>query len=586
MHSSRVTMLWAMAVSIASIGAEVLLPLTSPFGLAPGDSPATLTVYGIAGLLWLTAIMVSLARQPANPLWKLMLAYLAVSRLVFALQFVPYPVMQSLASTFTVSAIALFVHVLVAYPTGHLRTRFDRTVVLFIYAFVVGVVLLAAAMQTSATDCKTAWCPENVLLIWPNDELVRAVTRATDLAAPIIGTLVVYAIWRHWRVAAPAARRVLLPVAVAVVVTYFIRSLGYLGEALDSDLLQEAMHYPSLVADAIVPLGLLLGVLRLRLGRGRVAGLVVELGRGVPAGGLRDALARALGDPTLQLAFAAPNASGYIDGAGHPVQLAAEDRDRAIARIERDGEPLAVLVHDPTIDVEDPGLVEAVSSAARLAIENERLTAQVRAQLEEVRASRARIVEAGDEERRKVERDLHDGAQQRLVALTMRLEHARATTTGSARLIDEATAELREAIAEVRSLARGLYPPILTEAGLAAAVESLAERTPVPVDVRIPDARFPPAIEVTAYFVVAEALTNVARYAGATSAQVHAAVADDVLTVTITDDGRGGADPGPGTGLRGLNDRVGAIGGSLEIDSAPGEGTTVRATLPLSADRR
>ena len=210
------------------------------------------------------------------------------------------------------------------------------------------------------------------------------------------------------------------------------------------------------------------------------------------------------------------------------------DPDRAMAAIERDGEALAVLVHDRTIDEEDPGLVEAVASAARLAIENEQLTARVRAQLEEVRASRARIVEAGDEERRKVERDLHDGAQQRLVALAMRLERARVTAEGSTQLIDEATAELREAIAEVRGLARGLYPPILTEAGLAAAVDSLSERTSIPVEVQIPHTRFPPAIEVTAYFLVAEALTNVTRHAGATIARVHAAVVDDVLIVTVS----------------------------------------------------
>ncbi len=586
MNASRGTLLGVIAVGLSAIGTAVLLPLTSPFGLAAGDSPATITVHTIVGLVWLLAAVVTLERQPTNPLWKLMLAYLAVTRLVWALQFVPYPVVQSLASTFNVMSIALFVHVLVAYPSGHLRTRFDRALVLFIYAFVVGVVLLAAVMRRSATDCETAWCPQNVLLVWPNDELAGAVGQATELAAPIVGALVVYAIWRHWQVAAPAARRVLLPVAVAVPISYVIVSLGYLALAFGSDQLQQAMHYPSLVADAIVPLGLLLGVLRLRLGRGRVAGLVVELGRGVPAGGLRDTLARALGDPTLQLAFAAPNAAGYIDGAGHPVKLASEDSARALVWIERDGEPLAVLVHDRTIDEEDPGLVEAVSSAARLAIENEQLTAQVRAQLEEVRASRVRIVEAADEERRKVERDLHDGAQQRLVALAMRLEQARATTAGSARLIDVATAELREAIAEVRGLARGLYPPILTEAGLAAAVESLAERAPIPVEVRIPDARFPPAIEVTAYFVVAEALTNVTRYAGATMARVHAVVAEDGLTVTITDDGQGGADPGRGTGLRGLTDRVAAIGGSLEVRSTPGEGTTVRVALPLRADRR
>jgi signal transduction histidine kinase len=197
-----------------------------------------------------------------------------------------------------------------------------------------------------------------------------------------------------------------------------------------------------------------------------------------------------------------------------------------------------------------------------------------------------RIVEAADEERRKVERDLHDGAQQRLVALAMRLEQARTASEGSARLIDDTTAELREAIAEVRGLARGLYPPILTEAGLAAAVESLAERASLPVEVRIPEARFPPPVEITAYFVVAEALTNVTRYAGATMARVHAAVEDDRLTVTITDDGRGGADPGRGTGLRGLSDRVAAIGGTLDVTSSPGEGTTVRVALPLPVNDR
>jgi signal transduction histidine kinase len=515
-----------------------------------------------------------------------MLAFLVVDRLVWALQFVSYPVVQGLASSFLYMSIALYVHVLVAYPSGHLRTRFDRAVVIFIYALVVGVRLLLAVMWRSWTDCETVWCPQNVLFIWSNDELAAAIGRTINLATPVVGAFVVYAVWRHWQAAASAARRVLLPVAIAVPISYAIRSLGYVGQGLESDLLQQAMHYPSLLADAIVPLGLLLGVLRLRLGRGRVAGLVVELGRGVPAGGLRDTLARALGDPTLQLAFAAPSASGYIDSAGHPVELATDDRDRALARIERDGEPLAVLVHDPTIDEEDPGLVEAVSAAAQMAIENERLTAQVRAQLEEVRASRARIVEAADEERRRVERDLHDGAQQRLVALAMRLEQARDTAAGSGRLIDEATAELREAIAEVRGLARGLYPPILTEAGLAAAVESLAEGAPIPIEVRIPDTRFPAAIEVTAYFVVAEALTNVTRYAGASTARVDASAGDDGLTVTVTDDGRGGADPGRGTGLRGLADRVAAIGGSLEIDSSPGEGTTVRAVLPLPAVSR
>ncbi|MGE5236972.1 MAG: sensor histidine kinase [Acidobacteriota bacterium] len=588
MQRSWASLLGVAVVGSVAIGAGLLLPLNAPFPVE-GDSPTTLAIFTIAGFAWLAAAVVTVARQPANRLWMLILGYLAVNRFVWSLQYVSNPVVQGLARTFLYVSIAVFVHVVVAYPSGHLRTRFDRALVLFVYAFVVGICLLHAALWEPGSGCPDAWCPQNVLLVWPNNELAGTVARVGNLAAPFIGALVVYAIWRHRQTAAPAARRALLPVVVAVPIAYVFDSLGYLTDAGVIGGVQmpgDMWHIIQLVADAIVPVGLLLGVLRLRLDRGRVAGLVVELGRGIPAGGLRDVLARALGDPTLQLAFTVPGGSGYIDGAGQPVVLTSGNPDRAIAPIERDGEALAVLVHDRTIDDENPGLVDAVSSAARLAIENEQLTAQVRAQLEEVRASRARIVEAGDEERRKVERDLHDGAQQRLVALAMRLEQARATAAGSSRLIDEVTAELREAIAEVRGLARGLYPPILTETGLAAAVESLAERASIPVDVRIPATRFPTAIEVTGYFVVAEALTNLTRHAGATTARVSAEVVDDVLIVTITDDGRGGVDPGRGTGLRGLSDRVAAVGGRLEVVSPPGQGTTVRVELPLPGGAR
>jgi signal transduction histidine kinase len=585
MQASRLTLVGVAAVGVVSVAAATWLPLSSPYLHGGTDNPATIAIFAAQGLVWLLAAVVTLARQPANPLWRLILAYLLVAWLVWSFQFVPYPIAQGLAANFAPMSIALFIHLLVAYPSGHLRARFDRGLVVFTYITVVGLYLLNAATWKPATNCGSGWCPENVLLIWPNNELAGSLVRAGQFAVPIVGGLVLYAIWRHWRAAPPAARRALLPVVIAVPVAYLINSVGRLQiEPLAS--VFGRFHAVELALGAIVPGGLLLGVLRLQLDRGRVAGLVVELGRGVAVGGLRDVLARALGDPTLQLAFAAPNGGGYIDGAGLPIEVTSENPDRAVAPIERGGRALAILVHDKTIDDENPGLVDAVSNAARLAIENEHLTAQVRAQLEEVRASRARIVEAGDEERRKVERDLHDGAQQRLVALAMRLEQARATAAGSTQLIDEVSAELRAAIAEVRGLARGLYPPILTDAGLAAAVDSLAERATIPVDVRMPAQRFPAAIEVTAYLVVAEALTNVARHSGATMARVDATVVDDVLSITIADDGRGGTDPNRGTGLRGLRDRVAAIGGSLEIVSPSGEGTVLQADLPMAGGRK
>jgi signal transduction histidine kinase len=208
------------------------------------------------------------------------------------------------------------------------------------------------------------------------------------------------------------------------------------------------------------------------------------------------------------------------------------------------------------------------------------LAAQVRAQLDQVRASRARIVEAADAERRRIERDLHDGAQQRLVALAMRLEQAREGSSDATALIDATTAELLTAVKEVRELAHGLHPTILTESGLAAAVEALAERTPFPVVTDVTEARFATEVEVAAYYVIAEGLTNIARYARATEAQVVVAADGDRVVVTISDNGRGGADVRAGTGLRGLADRLAAIGGELEVRSPDGAGTLLTASLP------
>jgi signal transduction histidine kinase len=176
---------------------------------------------------------------------------------------------------------------------------------------------------------------------------------------------------------------------------------------------------------------------------------------------------------------------------------------------------------------------------------------------------------------------LHDGAQQRLVALAMRLEQSRGQATGTDEVIDATTGELLEAIREVRSLARGLHPTLLTERGLAAAVEGLAERTPVPVVAEVQEGRLPPEVEAAAYFVIAEALTNATRHARANVIRVEAVVVDDALEVTVTDDGRGGADPAGGSGLQGLTDRTAAVGGTLAVASTAGRGTTVRAVIPL-----
>jgi signal transduction histidine kinase len=249
--------------------------------------------------------------------------------------------------------------------------------------------------------------------------------------------------------------------------------------------------------------------------------------------------------------------------------------------VERDSTPLAALIHDPALE---PGLVRAVAAAAGIRLENERLQADLRAQLDEVRASRQRIVEAADRERRRVERNLHDGAQQRLVtlALSMAMLRDRAGTDPAlARSIEQTTTELKQAIAELRELARGIHPAILTEEGLAAAVEALADRSTVPVKVRADfDERLAEAVEAVAYFVVAESIANVIKYSRACAARVELSRSNGMLLVEVADDGVGGADLAGGSGLRGLADRVAAVRGTFGVQSPPGGGTLVKAEIP------
>jgi signal transduction histidine kinase len=336
----------------------------------------------------------------------------------------------------------------------------------------------------------------------------------------------------------------------------------------------------------LVPVAFLLGVLRQRRTAGPLAPLAAHLGRPDAAGTTGDAARAALGDPSLVLFRARDDGSWLAeDGTTGPMPVA--DPGRALLFVGPADAPIAALIHDPAV-LEHPELVEGVVPILRLALENERLEAALRAQLDEVTASRARIVTATEEERRRLERDLHDGAQQRLVAVSLALNEARATT-GSAEAsgplgdqLDALAGELAAAIQELRELARGIHPAILEHEGLGPAVAGLARRASIPVEVQVdvPE-RLPSVVESTAYFTIAEALTNVQRYAKATQARVTAVSSDRGLELEVTDDGVGGADPGRGSGLRGLADRVTALGGELVVDSPDGGGTTVAATIPV-----
>jgi signal transduction histidine kinase len=341
-----------------------------------------------------------------------------------------------------------------------------------------------------------------------------------------------------------------------------------------------------LVGFVALPLALLAGMLRARLARAGIGELVLELER-APPHGFRDALARALGDPTLEVAFWLPERRGFVDAAGRHVELPAEDGRRAVTRIEHDGEPLAALVHDATLG-DEPKLLHASGAAVRLALENAHLQAEMRAQLVRVQESRGRIVAAADDERRRIERDIHDGAQQRLVALGLQLRSAQRQLGSAAapeldRLLAEAVDELQVAVEELRELARGVHPAILTEEGLAAALDSLGSRTPISVSLEVADGRLPPGVEATAYFVVCEALANVVKHAEATKATIRAERRNGILVVEVSDDGVGGAHAGSGSGLRGLADRVEALGGRLVIESPAGGGTRIVGEIPCES---
>jgi signal transduction histidine kinase len=424
------------------------------------------------------------------------------------------------------------------------------------------------------------------VLIADAPRIVDALDTSTSAISILWAVLFVLVMVRHWRAAAPTTKRALAVVYWAGAVGGAMEFARELGDATGASFVSSVgWAWIQTIVLVALPVAFFVGLLRLRMTRGALGDLVVQLGGDAELDErLRDALARRLGDPTLQLSYRLPDGA-WVDDGGRPVERPSEQPGRSLQMLEAEGEPFAALTLDARLN-DVPELVDAVVAAARLAIANDRLRAEVRAQLEEVQASRRRIVEAADAARRRVERDLHDGAQQRLVGLSLGLRMLQ-DRLGDAEDLEAQIAalqeELRTALGELRELARGLHPTILTEEGLGPAVESLAERSAVPVALTVEldgDGRFPPPVEATAYFVVAEALTNVAKYAQAAAAAVRISRANGSLLVEIEDDGVGGARVGAGSGLTGLQDRLAAIGGSLRVDSPQAHGTRVRAEIP------
>jgi signal transduction histidine kinase len=481
--------------------------------------------------------------------------------------------------------IVTALHMLLAAPYGRGLSRSDRRIVTVGYLLVtIGLVPMYLFLDPAADGCDG--CPANAILIEHNESIVGIWSALVNLVGIGVLVAVTISLIRRWRRATRPERRLYAPVyaagvalMIAVIGQLAVQTAGSEGPAVD------ILFLLSVIPLALVPYLFLASFVHARMAQGGAVGeLMTKLSAPPRPGYVRDALAEALEDPSLELVFWLPERGRYVDADGRDYDVPDDDPSRAVTRVERDGECVAAIVHDPTLP-QLPGHVEAAGAAAALALDNERLDAELRAKIGELRGSRERMLRIGLEERRRLERDLHDGAQQRLVSMALNIRLARAKLNedplAAEQLLATAGSELDSALAELRELARGIHPAVLTDRGLATALETLANRAPVPVEVgELPDERLPEAVELAAYFVVAEALTNVAKYSEASHATVQVERQNGRVVVEVADDGIGGADPGRGTGLRGLADRLAVLEGRLEVESAQGHGTTVTARIP------
>jgi signal transduction histidine kinase len=524
--------------------------------------------YILAGLLawW---------RRPESRFGVLMLAAgfgIFVSSLSWANAALPYTVGQA----FDLVPAVLFLHVFLAFPSGRLEHSFERILVLAGYATALGVQLVGMVLGGFGT--------ENLLQVFAEEAVASDLLRLQllALAAFALAGIAVLAVRRRGA-GKPLRRSVALLVdsfALALVMIAVLFAFGALGWPGF-----ETIRRVTFVVIGLAPVAFLFGLLHARLARSAVADFFVDLPPNPAPSDLRDALARALRDSSVSLAYWLPEFESWADGDGRAVELPKQDPARATTLIDRNGAHVAALVHDPSLR-DEPELLAAATAGAAIALENGRLHAELKARLVELRGSRARVLEAGQEERQRLERNLHDGAQQRLIALSLELsllDEPLAENPAARARVGQARKEIALTLAELRDIAQGLHPAVVSGHGLDVALESLAARAPLPVRLRVElDDRLDEQLEVAAYYVVSESLVNVGKHAAAASATVDVWRSGPDVVVEIADDGQGGADTELGSGLRGLADRVESLDGQLRVWSPHGGGTRVRAELPCA----
>ncbi|HZA90015.1 MAG TPA: histidine kinase [Solirubrobacterales bacterium] len=573
--------LWVVGAA-GLLVAAVQTPLIATAEFSP-DRGLWIALNWVIGVGFVLVGAYAWLRRPDNRVGALMVAT-GFAWFLSVLGHTEPPLLFTVGVLFDSLFVAVAIHLLLAFPSGRLESTVDRWLLAAVYAAVtLGYLPTILFWDPATTGC--VGCPDNVFLISSDPSLT---TTSGDVLAGIGIALLLAVFVRlavRWRGSTALQRRAITPVyAAGAALMLSLAALLQLQLARASYGLIEDVFYGTMIPFGLVPYLFLAGLARAQMLRGGAVGrLVASLGETLGPGELRDALCRALGDPSLELAYWLTESEHYVDAKGHRVALPRSGSGRAASPVTLDGRPVAAIIHDPLL-LDDPDLVQAVGAAAALALEKERLDAELRARVEELQESQARLLAVGFAERRRMERDLHDGAQQRLVSLALDLRLARSALREeperAERLLDGADEELSRALEELRELARGLHPAVLSDRGLEAAVQTLATRAPLPVDVDARMGQVPEAVELAAYFVVSEALTNVAKYSAASSASVRVGRDDGSVVVEVSDDGVGGADPERGSGLRGLGDRLSALGGKLEVDSRSGAGTTVRARIP------
>ena len=568
---------WAVALAACAAAASSLAVVLTSDAVG-GDVGEPLVLALLSAWITVSYVLCGLIawlRRPASRFGPLMIAAGFVSFLTdlsWTSSDVPFTIGQAL----DLLPPVLFLHVFLAYPSGRLRARFERALVVTAYVTAIG--FQAVRMSLGG------YGPHNLFEIASNAGAASALLHVQLVAVSAfclcgVGILA----GRRWLNGRPLRRSLALLIdafALGLVMIAFLLT----SYAFDGPWVAE-IRWATFVTLGVAPAVFLIGVLHDRLIRSAVGELFLELRADPAPADLRDALARALRDPSLILAYWLPDFGSYADHDGRPVEVPDPDGRRAMRLIERDGGRVAALLHDPALE-DEPELLTAVTAAAGIALENARLNVELRARVEELRGSRARIVEAGQRERQRLERNLHDGAQHRLVALSLQLsllEEELAGQRSATAQLERARGEIDTSLDELREIAQGIHPAVVTGHGLAVALEQRVARAPVPVRISVEiEGRLPEPIEMAAYYLISESLANIGKYAQASSATVELARSNGDLRVEVADDGIGGADTERGSGLRGLADRVEALGGQLRVWSPPGGGTRLRAEIPCA----